>query len=93
MERRANLGLVVVVLVCFGGLAGEQALGVVPFPFYDSFENIDVGDYPDENGWLVMFSGVSASVSDNEAYTGSKSFHLDGTTWGRHDYVSVGPPE
>ena len=74
-------------------LAGEQALGVVPFPFYDGFENIDVGDYPDENGWQVMFSGVSALVSDDVAHTGTKSFRLDGTTWGRNDYVNVGPPE
>ena len=92
MAKRTGFGLVVAVLVCFGGMGGEQVLGGVSFPFYDSFENIDLQDYPDENGWQIMYSGVSASVSDDVAHTGSKSFHLDATTWGRVDYVNIGPP-
>ena len=57
--------------------------------FFDDFENIAIGDYPDENGWEVLFSGKSAYVSDAVAHTGTKSFRLESySTWSRTDYVS-----
>ena len=62
----------------------------VELPFYDGFENISVGDYPDENGWQNMFSGRTAYVSDVMAHTGTNSFRLESyPTWSRTDYVEL----
>ena len=62
----------------------------VELPFYDGFENISVGDYPDENGWQNMFSGITAYVSDEQANSGSRSFRLQcRPTWSRTDYVEL----
>jgi hypothetical protein len=59
-------------------------------PFADGFENITVGDYPDENGWQVMFSGVSAYVTNIAAHTGDNSFRLESQSgWARHDYIQL----
>ena len=83
-----KISLVVVVLVCIGGLASNQALGVVALPFGDGFENRPVGDYPDENGWEVLYSPGNESVSNVVANTGTKSFNLDGSS----NYIYIGPP-
>jgi hypothetical protein len=61
-----------------------------PPPFADGFENISVGNYPAGNGWQMMFSGVSAYVSDDVAYSGAHSFRLQSQTgWARHDYIQL----
>jgi subtilase family serine protease len=58
--------------------------------FSDDFENIVNGDYPNENGWKNMFSGVTAYVSTNKAYDGSKSFRLEAyPNWARADYIKL----
>jgi hypothetical protein len=62
----------------------------VTLPFEDGFENIAVGDYPDENGWRNLFSGRNAYVSDEAAHSGSRSFRLESySSWARTDYVSI----
>jgi len=75
-----------VLLSAFAGSAWAVTL-----PFEDDFENIAVGDYPNENGWQVRFSGKSAYVSDEVAHSGSKSFRLDShPNWAHQDYVYLG---
>jgi hypothetical protein len=70
--------------------ATAGAVSAVTLPFEDGFENIAVGDYPDENGWQNMFSGVSAYVSNQVAHNGSRSFRLESySTWSRTDYVPL----
>ena len=83
-----KISLVFMVLVCIGGLASNQVVAMVLLPFEDGFENIDVGDYPDENGWEVLFSPGNESVSDAVAHTGTKSFNLDNSS----NYIYIGPP-
>jgi len=56
----------------------------------DDFENIAIGDYPDENGWKTMFSGKSAYVTDEKAHSGSKSFRLESfPNWSRTEYLTL----
>ena len=77
-------GLILVVLLVFN--CGSA--NAITLPFEDDFENIAVGDYPDENGWEVLFSGKSSYVSDVVAHNGTKSFRLDSNpSWARMDYV------
>lgn len=60
----------------------------------DDFENFVVGDYPDENGWMNMYDGVTAYVSSDNAYSGSKSLRLEAyPNWARADYISLSFPE
>ncbi len=62
----------------------------ITLPFEDGFENIAVGDYPDENGWRNLFSGRSAYVSEEVAHSGRRSFRLESySSWARTDYVSI----
>lgn len=82
---------IMILLMCIVACA-DRDVAAQP-PFEDGFENVAAGDYPDENGWQVMYSGNGASVSDATAHTGINSFHLNGTSWGRVDYVDIGPPE
>lgn len=78
--------LVLIILLAFG--CGSAY--AVTLPFEDGFENIAVGDYPDENGWENLFSGVSAYVSDAVAHTGSRSFRRESYAgWSRTDYVPL----
>lgn len=79
-------GLVLIVVLAFKCSSAYA----VTLPFEDGFENIAIGDYPDENGWQNLFSGVSAYVSDQAAHSGSRSFRLESySTWSRTDYVSL----
>ena len=50
--------MVILAVVLFMG----TNLFAVTLPFEDGFENISVGDYPDENGWQNLFSGKTAYV-------------------------------
>jgi hypothetical protein len=60
----------------------------VTLPFEDGFENIAVKDYPDENGWQMLFSGKDAYVSDEVVHSGDRAFRLESyPTWSRTDYV------
>jgi hypothetical protein len=62
----------------------------VTLPFDDDFENIAVGNYPDENGWRMMTSGKTAYVSNVQAASGSRSFRLEGyANWSRCDYIQL----
>ena len=77
-------GLVWIAVMMFSCCSAKA----ITLPFVDDFENIAVGDYPDENGWEVLFSGKSAYVSDATAHTGTKSFRLDSNpNWAHMDYV------
>jgi len=63
-------------------------------PFFDGFENIASGSYPGINGWKNMYSGSTAYVSTEEAYSGSKSFCLKAlSNWARTDYIQISPPK
>jgi hypothetical protein len=58
--------------------------------FKDDFENITVGDYPDENGWTNVYSGVNSYVTDEIFCSGSKSFKLIGQPyWSRTEKVDI----
>jgi hypothetical protein len=50
-------------------------------PLEDGFETVAAGDYPDETGWLTLYYGKSAAVSDAAAADGSNSFRLDCWPW------------
>ena len=64
--------------------------GDIMLPFEDGFENISLNDYPNENGWQNLFSGMTAYVSDEQAHSGSRSFRLQSwSTWSRTDYVPL----
>ena len=64
--------------------------GDIALPFEDGFENISLNDYPNENGWQNLFSGVTAYVSDEQAHSGTRSFRLQSSpTWSRTDYVPL----
>ena len=79
-------GLVFIVVLAFGC----SSANAVTLPFEDDFENIAIGDNPDENGWKNLFSGVSAYVSDAVAHTGSRSFRRESYAgWSRTDYVPL----
>ena len=71
-------------------LSAAGAASAVSLPFEDGFEGVAVGDYPDETGWQMMFSGQDAYVSDDVAYSGAHSFRLESLSgWARHDYVQL----
>lgn len=56
----------------------------------DDFENISVGDYPDENGWRNLFSGVTSYVTDEISHSGDKCFKLVGRPyWARSEVLSI----
>ena len=58
--------------------------------FRDKFEKVAVGAYPTAKGWQMMTSGQSASVSDAQAWRGTRSFELAGlSNWSRCDYVQL----
>ena len=71
--RNKNTYIVgVLVLISFTPVALTQTLD-----FSDGFENIAVGDYPDENGWLrAMVGGTDAVVSDDRSFSGTRSFRF-----------------
>lgn len=55
--------------------------------FSEGFESYAPGSYPSPP-WLNMFSGISGTVSTEEAYTGSQSFRSESySNWARWDYV------
>jgi hypothetical protein len=65
-------------------LAVAAASGIasgVSLPFHDGFETVAVGDHPDETGWVTLFAGKDASVSDEVPTVGSNSFRLDSWSW------------
>jgi hypothetical protein len=81
-QRRTSLYIVLLLSLTVPAAAS--------LPFADGFENITPGDYPDENGWQVMFSGVSAYVTNVPAHTGDNSFRLESQGgWARHDYIQL----
>jgi hypothetical protein len=58
--------------------------------FQDGFENIASGDYPDENGWRNVYSGVESYVTDEKAFTGNRGFKLVGQPyWARTEMVPI----
>lgn len=74
-------------------------------PFEDSFENIAIGDYPHENGWIPSAIGnMVANVSSNRSFSGAKSLRFtpdcssvvpepgEIVCW-REDYVPLAEPE
>lgn len=86
-QAKAKLGFTPVVLVLTLACVPVWAASL---PYYDDFENIDVGTYPHANGWTVLFSGKSAYVSDTVAHSGTKSFRLDSyPNWAHMDYVQL----
>lgn len=58
--------------------------------FKDDFESYNNGAYPSANGWYNKYSGVEAKVSNEKAYSGTKSFKLIGRPyWARTDMVNI----
>ena len=94
MKTRKNLivlvGIVASLFILTLVASGAMANGLFQ-EFQDGFENIGVGDYPDENGWVRMYAGATAQVSDTVAHGGDNSFLLHGNTagWIEVDYVPV----
>lgn len=72
MRSRPNftpLAFAMSVFVCIGSLSAA------PLFFEDGFENIAVGDYPDENGWVPLaIENMDAKVSADRSFGGEKSF-------------------
>ncbi len=67
----------------------------IQLPFFDDFEDYNVGEYPDDNGWWqTMYSGISGYVSNEETSSGLKSFRLDSyPNWARTEYVNIDIPD
>ncbi len=60
------------------------------FAINDNFESYSNGQYPSSGGWYNLFSGKTAAVSTAYAYSGSKSFRLEGySNWSRIDVINV----
>ncbi len=55
-----QVNVIVVVLVCVGGLAGNQAFGVLPFPFEDDFDDANANGWDEYDG---IFSIVGAGFN------------------------------
>ncbi len=57
--------------------------------FHDDFESYSTGSHPSAN-WTTRFSGLSAEVSEDVAYEGSKSFKLSSKPyWARVEAVPL----
>ncbi|UCH33947.1 MAG: hypothetical protein JSV65_15510 [Armatimonadota bacterium] len=70
------------------GLTGSASAVVLPFG--DGFENIPAGAHPTANGWIPLRTGVSAYVSDEEAYADWQSFRLQSRPFmPRMEYVRL----
>ncbi|MGC9337964.1 MAG: hypothetical protein ACP5EQ_07750, partial [Candidatus Cloacimonadia bacterium] len=99
MNSKICIGIIVLLVTSsfWTGWAEDYAeagpSGTIALPFFDDFENIANGDYPDENGWQTMYSGKSGYVSNSQSYSGSKSFRLDSRqNWARTEYVTIETP-
>ena len=58
--------------------------------FQNDFEKVTTGQYPSANGWFNVYSGDSASVTNEKAFNGTKSFKLIGRpNWSRQDAVTI----
>ncbi len=89
-KKMSSIIVFVAVVFILSGMSPAHADKI----FCDDFENILDGDYPDENGWYNVTSGVSAYVSTEQACHGTKSFRLEGQPyWARCDVVSVTPAD
>jgi hypothetical protein len=68
----------------------DDGFEVVEYPcapniWGDDFESYPVGTYP-TNGWVNFWSGASGYVTDEQAYSGTKSFRLQAYPyWARYD--------
>ena len=56
----------------------KETVDTMSIIFEDDFESIDDGVYPSATGWKNLFSGKTAYVSTEKAYSGTKSFRLEG---------------
>lgn len=92
--------IVTIFIICFSGiyilLFGCSKNSTIPESntateiFKDDFESITTGDYPSENGWYNKYSGVDAYVTNERAYSGTKSFKLIGRPfWARTDTINI----
>lgn len=79
MDRGVAMCLRVVLLAA--ALALPTVASAAPLPLEDGFEAVASGDYPDETGWQVVSLGKSAWVSEEVAFSGSRSFRVDCWPW------------
>lgn len=79
------------ILVFLATIVGlNEPAYAITLPFEDDFENIAIGDYPNENGWTVLFSGKNSYVSDEKAKSGTRSFRLECyPSFSRTEYVPL----
>jgi len=69
------------VLLMVAALALTVTASAATLPLEDGFEAVAAGGYPADSGWLTLSSGKSAWVSDEVAFSGTKSFRLDCWPW------------
>ncbi len=55
------------------GISKSPEPSNVEFLITDDFESYQVGDFPDEGGWQVVWGGQESYVTDSEYHSGSKS--------------------
>jgi len=59
-----------------------------PYEWGDGFESYVIGSYPYSGGWENFWSGVTAYVTDQQSYSGTKSFRLEAyPVWARYDGI------
>jgi len=71
-----------------------QATIAVQVPFYDSFDQYELGEDGHQPPWQTLFDGISAQVSDFTSahwpHSAGKSLKLEGAAgWVRMDYVKL----
>ena len=75
-------------------IVGTALIGTVSAEnviFEDDFELYNVGSYPG-SPWYMRYSGNYAIVTDERAYSGTKSFKAEGRYgWSRNDAVPLNP--
>jgi hypothetical protein len=76
MTKKTILAMMLLIFMVFFMTSYKANTEII---FFDDFENIDDGDYPEENGWINITSGKTAYVSTEQARSGVKSFRLEGT--------------
>jgi hypothetical protein len=91
MNKKTSSTIVLIIVAFLLSAISPSHADVI---FFDDFENILEGDYPDENGWYNVTSGVTAYVSTDQACSGTRSFRLEGQPyWARCDVISVTPAD
>lgn len=71
------------------GTPADDCCGVWVLLFSEDFESYSAGSYPDAP-WVMRFSGISAGVSEEQAYQSSQSFKQSSQPmWARVDAIPL----